>query len=423
MKAKEKIHFKQSWFQVILTGILLILLADTALAVVPDRRKEQFPGESAFYVIPFPYVYPGIGSGILGMVNFSNIGGSRADVTGGVITGDVSGQFLFLGEAFIIPNYVYIGGGFQNINRVTVQNYDQRGMDSDKDEFTYIEATELNSKELQVNLTLWERRIELFQYQNTQTITVPRIYDSEGNLIADLSEPYHQESKTTIAGAILDLTDDHQDPRAGLRLKWNRIDQPRQNQYSPDFYTVNQTAEAYVPLGKLSTWAFHYMRSDAVVTDPGPTDDATLLQLIGLECNGDALCQETQAKLLEQFRNQNQNGTSQSLGGLDQLRSYGQQRFQGAHTLYYSSELRLNLTEEFTPFDYWIWSDTRTGVQLALFYETGSVSETKETLGDETRSSYGGGLRMVTGSGFVYRIDVASGDEGTVPIIWFFYPW
>lgn len=42
---------------------------------------------------------------------------------------------------------------------------------------------------------------------------------------------------------------------------------------------------------------------------------------------------------------------------------------------------------------------------------------------DHTRSSYGAGLRVVTASGEVCRIDLAAGSEGVQPSIFFQYPW
>jgi hypothetical protein len=404
--------------------VYFLITIDTAFSLVPGRRKEQFPEEPAYYLVPFPYAYPGIGSGVLLLANASNIAESRADITGFLVTGDIGGKVMQLSDLFILPDFLFLGGMVMDLDRITFQNYEKRGMDTEKNDYNYIEATELYSVSSEATITFWERRFELHFFQQEQRVIIPRILDSNGDVIADLKEPYKQTEKYQRIQATLDFTDDRQDPRKGVRFKYSRRDQPRQNEYSPDYYTINQTMEIYIPIGELSTWAFHAFQSDAVVTDPGPTDETTLLQLIELDCEGsDTECLQTQSELVEQFRNMNKNGSSTSLGGLDRLRSYGSGRFQGAHAEYFSTELRLNITEEFTPFDYWIWSDTRTGVQFAMFYETGSVAESKEDLGKEFRSSYGIGLRMVTGSGFVYRADVATGDEGSVPAIWFYYPW
>lgn len=74
------------------------------------------------------------------------------------------------------------------------------------------------------------------------------------------------------------------------------------------------------------------------------------------------------------------------------------------------------------PFDYWIWKDICTGVQAAFFYETGTVAGRRDELGDRYRSSYGTGLRLISASGFVYRADLAAGDEGSEVVVIFNYP-
>ena len=111
------------------------------------------------------------------------------------------------------------------------------------------------------------------------------------------------------------------------------------------------------------------------------------------------------------------------IGGYERLRSYPGGRFVGAHTIHYAAEFRWNLTEEATPFDYFIWKDVRTGLQVAFFAETGSVADTEDELGDKFASSYGVGFRLVSASGNVYRADIAAGGEGSETSLIFFYPW
>jgi outer membrane protein assembly factor BamA len=95
----------------------------------------------------------------------------------------------------------------------------------------------------------------------------------------------------------------------------------------------------------------------------------------------------------------------------------------GAHTVFYGTEVRWTLTEEARPFDIFIAKDIRTVLQVALFYEMGSVADKRQDLGDVYRSSYGAGFRMVTASGIVLRADVASGREGIETTIIIGYPW
>jgi len=58
-----------------------------------------------------------------------------------------------------------------------------------------------------------------------------------------------------------------------------------------------------------------------------------------------------------------------------------------------------------------------------LFYEKGAVAEYTENLNKNFRISTGAGFRVVTGSGMVWRIDVANGEEGPAVQSIIPYPW
>lgn len=62
-------------------------------------------------------------------------------------------------------------------------------------------------------------------------------------------------------------------------------------------------------------------------------------------------------------------------------------------------------------------------MQVAFFYEIGSVAERPSALGETMRSSYGAGFRMVTASGVVFRADVGAGHEGIETTVIIGYPW
>ncbi len=119
----------------------------------------------------------------------------------------------------------------------------------------------------------------------------------------------------------------------------------------------------------------------------------------------------------------NKYGTATQLGGFSRLRSYPQGRYKGAHTLFYGTEVRWNLTDERTPYDIFIMKDVRTSVQIAAFYENGSTADLRSDLGKIWRDTYGFGLRVITASGVVFRGDMAFGREGFEPEIFIGYPW
>ena len=51
------------------------------------------------------------------------------------------------------------------------------------------------------------------------------------------------------------------------------------------------------------------------------------------------------------------------------------------------------------------------------------MADVASDLWKEKRTSTGFGTRLVTGSGFVYRLDFATGKEGGSTIVIFDYPW
>lgn len=126
---------------------------------------------------------------------------------------------------------------------------------------------------------------------------------------------------------------------------------------------------------------------------------------------------------MDAFINERRYGTASDLGGDRRLRSYPGGRYKGAHTIFVGAEYRWNITQETTPFDYLIWKDVRTGIQAAFFAEAGSVAEVSSNLWNEVRYSDGVGFRLLTGSGDVYRADIAAGNEGTEITVLFDYPW
>jgi hypothetical protein len=189
---------------------------------------------------------------------------------------------------------------------------------------------------------------------------------------------------------------------------------------------MDYNMSAYLPVGKRSTWAFNFLRSDAVVSSIGETDPIELQNQQGINCSDPSLTPQEQQFCVDVIDNaiaHNTYGTATGLGGFSRLRSYPQGRYSGAHTRFYGTELRWNLTDESTPFDIFIMKDIRTSIQVAIFYEVGTTADFRSELGNRWRESYGAGIRMVTASGVVFRGDLAYGQEGFEPQIFIGYPW
>ena len=408
---------------VVLLILLLVLPSLVSAEGMWKRRKPQFQTESSYLILPLYAELPGIGEMIIVTGSAGNIAGTNVDAYVLGITGDASGLAGEISDIHILPNTLILKVFKAELNKVTQNSYGTRGMDSDPDNYTLVEASQFDFFEPSLTLTLFEKRFEIFGSKSENIVTISRIYDPEGNLINDFSPGYRTESTTTTYGTLLDLTDDRQDPRVGGRLKVSRRHTPNDNPNNPDFHVQDASLTAYIPVGKISTLAVNYFQSDAKVETEGQTDRAVLEQQLGIDCQGDPQCEASRDALVENNWAANKYGTASYMGGMNRLRAYPEGRYQGAHVRYLGAEFRWNISEGFEPFDWFIWKDIRTGSQIALFYETATVADTMETLGDINKTAMGLGFRLVTASGYVYRAEAATGSEGAAQVVTFEYPW
>ena len=416
----------------LLAASILCLLSSAVIAdeepshysVIPDRRKEQFQKSFGYALFPYPYSLPGIGQG-LGLVGgMMNIADTYTDAYGIVFGGELQGASVGVADIHIIPKTLIIDSGFGAVSAATIQSYSQRGMNTDKNDYRLIELGDMEYYGARITATFFDRRFEIYGSMYAGGSRLKSIRDKDGTVIIEATDPPREYGHTSMIGTRIDLTDDYGDPRRGFRFDMTRSQTPPQDS-GPDYYVMDYNTSAYVPLGRRSTWAFNFLRSDAVVRRQGETDPAKLQDLQGLNCS--TVTDPDQQKFCNEVINNmvanNKYGTATSLGGFSRLRSYSQGRYKGAHTLFYGTEVRWNLTDETTPFDIFVMKDVRTAVQVALFYETGSTADQRSDLGDIMRDSYGVGMRVVTASGVVFRGDFAFGREGFEPEVFIGYPW
>jgi hypothetical protein len=405
--------------------LLAILVAGTALgadaSLVPDRRKDQFQKSYGYALFPYPYSLPGIGSGLGVVGGASNIADTYTDVYGLIFTGDVRGTALGVADLHIIPRHLILDTGFGTVSEATIQSYSKRGMETDKNDYHLIEFGDTAYYGGRLTATFFDRRFEIYGAYYQGAMKLKSIRDQEGTVLVEAQDAPRERGHTNLYGTRFDLTDDYGDPRRGLRIDITRSQTP-EGDSGPDFYVMDYNTTAYVPIGRRSTWVLNALKSDAVVLRPGETNATELANDLHLDCSTAAdpvACQQ----VIDNMIAGNTYGTATSLGGFSRLRGYSQGRYKGAHTIFYGTEIRWNLTDEETPFDIFVMKDIRTSWQVALFYEAGSTADLRSDVGDIWRSSYGMGLRVITASGVVFRADVAAGREGVEPNIFIGYPW
>jgi len=412
----------------ILSSFLFLLLSAQATfadsSLLPDRRKDQFPTVPGWLIAPYVFDYPGVGKGYGIVGGAANIGGTYTTVGGTVFTGDVKGQAAGIYSIHLIPRQLILDAGAVHVSSITQLSYSQRGMGTEKHDYTLLEYGNDTFGGSRLTATSFERRFELYAAFYGGHAQFKSIRDGDGNIIIEAQDAAKTRTLTTVFGTRFDMTDDYLDPRRGFRFEMSRWSTPPRD-LGPDFFYMDYSATAYVPLGKASTWAFNYFRSDACVLSKGETNPDAIAQHLGLNCS--TITDPQQRAQCQQVINNeivaNTYGTASSLGGLNRLRSYPEGRYKGAHMQFIGTEIRWNVTEEYTPFNIVVIKDVRTAFQIAPFYEIGTVADLRSELWDTTRFSYGVGFRMVTASGLVYRLDLASGNEGFQTSIFFQYPW
>jgi hypothetical protein len=398
---------------------------ETGGGIFPDRRKEQFQTEQGYYIFPSPYSIPGVGYGGALIGIGMNLDQTYTDVFGFLLAGDISGGGAGVTDIHIVPRTLILDLTAIRFNKSTVTNYSQRGMETEKHDFTYMQFNNYQFGGGRLTATFLDRRFEVYGGGYRLTAELGKILDEQGNTILDVTNPAPWRTTVYGIGSRLDLTDDYGDPRRGVRFDVGRWWSPPATDSDPDYYRMEYNATAYLPLGKRSTWVFNAFRSDAHVVRQGETDPAVIEQNQGLDCASltDPDQRSRCNQVIDNILAANLYGNATGLGGTSHLRSYPDNRFSGAHSLFYGTEVRWTLTEEAHPFDIFVAKDVRTVLQVAAFYELGTAADLRSELGDIYRASYGGGFRMVTASGVVLRADLAFGREGMETTIILGYPW
>lgn len=392
-----------------------------------ERKRDQFSKNNNYIVVPAPYSVPGIGQGFLLIAYAGNVFNGYTDLFITKTAGDVEGLFYAVRDLHLIDERLYFEMFSGDIDKAAVASYKQRGMDSDQNEYNILESSDITFRGGSTTLSYFDRMFELsFQYAYGAA-SFNRILDKDGNVIAEGTEQKHEFSRHMYTMTI-DYTDDLQDPREGIRLEmtYENAGLANSSASTPEQYIVDYNLTLYIPLLSFSTLALNYFQSDAVVTKEGETDLTTIEQELGIDCTGrpdEAECESAKEAVIQNTFAENKYGTASNLGGAMRLRGYPQNRFRAAHQRFYAAELRWNLSDENSPFDLFFMKDIRTGTQLAFFYETANSADLTEDLGKTWKSNYGIGFRLITRSGFVYRFDIAEGDEGSQIAAFFNYPW
>lgn len=401
---------------------ILVLIAPADASVIPERRKPQFLKEQGHYFIPLVFSLGGYGTSATFIAAWLNTFDTYTDVYGYAMAGDLDLVGLGALDIHLVPETLILDLSGTYLFEGSSPGYNGRGMNTGKYDYANMEIGDAQAAGARLTSTFFDRRFELFGIHYRYGSKLEAVRDPDDNLIIDVQDPERHRGSFSLVGLKLDLTDDYNDPRHGLRIDVRRGESPPGSSIAPDYYVMSYNTTAYVPIGRRSTWVFNYYRADAHVTRQGEISRSVIEARYGLNCaasSDPAACD----KVVDNIIAANTYGTVDSLGGMDRLRSYPNGRYLGAHSMFYGTEIRWNLTEEPVPFDFYIVKDVRTVLQAALFYEAGSIADRRDELGDVMRYSTGLGFRIVTASGIVFRADFARGGEGWGATLLVNYPW
>lgn len=404
--------------------LLAILTAYPVTADAMERRRDQFQTQTGYYVFPMPYSLPGIGDGLALVGVVPNVAETHTDVFGYILQGDLEGVGLTASDVHLVDKKLILDVTGSTFNKVVIQSFDTRGMAGDEDDYIQLEMDSNDFLGTRLTATFYDRMLEFYAMGYLGNWHVSAIRDDEGELNQITVDADTEKYGAYAFGTRIDYTDDYQNPREGVRFDLTASRSTQREDYAPDQYALEYSLTGYYPFRQWDTLVFNYYQADAHVRDEGETSSAVMQQIMGLDCSLGTLEQQADCQsLVDNVVAGNQYGTSSGLGGTSRLRSYPMNRFVGAHTQFAGLEYRWNLTDESTPFDIFIAKDIRSAIQLAFFYEVGTVADRRSDLRDETRNSYGLGGRLVTESGLVIRADVAYGSEGLGITVIAGFPW
>ena len=86
----------------LLSLAILVTVTPAAAIDLPERRKDQFPTDSGYYLVPAPYSIPGLGEGFIISGSMMNVNHSLTDIYGFTAGGDLKGYGLFGTEIHLV---------------------------------------------------------------------------------------------------------------------------------------------------------------------------------------------------------------------------------------------------------------------------------------------------------------------------------
>ena len=400
-----------------------LLFAQITSADAPERRREQFGNDFGYYFYPIGGEIPGLGkaAGFGGTV--LNMFDTDTDFTAFNIDGDFKASGYTLLDMHVIKNKLLFDLGTYDFT-VAPQVF-KRGMNSSVTDYILPKAQGAYNV-AQLTWTNDARRYEGYYRILSGASRLLSVHDAQGNAYSSIDTSYH-DSKSQSLGFVVDRTDDRLDPRLGTRFEMSLSSPGIDNMYRSAYLVSDMNFTHFIPFRRWDTLALNAFYSHAYITRQATTNFTELQNAIGFSCNlqplpAQAACYAAESSYLNDVIAQNTYGNATALGGTQRLRSFASGRYHAGQAAFVGLEYRMNLTDEYTPFNIYVAKGVRTGMQMAFFYEAGAVADENVDLFKNMRQTYGLGFRAVM-SGVIIRADYSRGEEGNQFVLFINYPW
>ncbi|MDG1486718.1 MAG: BamA/TamA family outer membrane protein, partial [SAR324 cluster bacterium] len=220
-------------------------------------------------------------------------------------------------------------------------------------------------------------------------------------------------------GLYLDDTDNRRDPRIGYRFQYEKWGQPSSRAGNSEYFQEDYNLSGYIPVlaeGK-GVLVLNQFYGSSTVIKKGTVDKSLYVCDNVFNPGCQAILDELYARQVAEA----ENGKATSLGGTNRLRGYSTNRFYDSYTNFRGAEFRWYVHEAQEAFNFILEKGIFAGLQLAFFYEQGTVSRDKASLWKNMRSSYGAGTRFIFNT-IIVRIDRGFGKEGGETTFFVGYP-
>ena len=150
---------------------------------------------------------------------FVNIAETDTDLTAFYLDGDFHAAGITALNMHLVPQRLIFDTAWYKY-RVAYKHF-ERGINSNKDKYFYPEV-EGDGGTAQLTLTFFDKRLDFYSRYGEQTYQINRIFSRSGSNEFQINDHRETTNQLLTLGMNIDLTDDRQDPRTGVRLEANR---------------------------------------------------------------------------------------------------------------------------------------------------------------------------------------------------------